>query len=420
MNKIKNIYNRYEYYINYIMLISINLSTSILNYISSIYINRSLSISDFAQYNGLLNIYTIISLTLSSFSYYIMHNYKESEDAKKYWAFAYFFASVITILHILSIPLIDILFNIKSYISILIIAIATFITILFLVSQSILRINNYIKYDYISAFISTLLIKIILLAYFIISGLNLVKTTSLMLLFPIIYLAIHIVKLKKINIPYYIKIKEIKKYINKKELQILLTSIINIIIINFIFNWISLNDVLMANRYLDKISAGYYSTISLIVKMFFYIATPISTIMFSYIIIAMRENNKNKEKKIIYSAFLFFIICSILLSIFLVIFAKEIVLIQFTNRYSSIIPLIPKACLFGFSLGFALLVFNYSLAYKLYKPFYFYMLIFLYSYLSLRNGNRDFDSFINTMNIFFILLLVYNIIILISHRIMKN
>ena len=90
MNKIKNIYNRYEYYINYIMLISINLSTSILNYISSIYINRSLSISDFAQYNGLLNIYTIISLTLSSFSYYIMHNYKESEDAKKYWTFAYF------------------------------------------------------------------------------------------------------------------------------------------------------------------------------------------------------------------------------------------------------------------------------------------------------------------------------------------
>ena len=86
MNKIKELYKNYGYYINYILLVALNGFTSVLNYISSIYINRSLSISDFAYYNGIINIYSIIILTVSSFSYYIMHNYENEEDAKRYWA----------------------------------------------------------------------------------------------------------------------------------------------------------------------------------------------------------------------------------------------------------------------------------------------------------------------------------------------
>ena len=426
MHNIKTLYKKYSYYINYALLVFINGVASVLNYVSSIYVNRSLSISDFAHYNGIINIYSIIVLTVSSFSYYIMHNYKDDEDAKSYWAYGYIIASVISLLYILSIPLIDILFNIKSYISLFIISIGIFATILTIVSQSILKINNYIAYDYIASLIAIFIAKILLLAYFIITSLTLEKAIISVTLFCILYLIINLIELKKLNLQYFISLKKINTYFSKQNLYIFLSYIINIVIINFIFNWISLSDVLMANRYLDKTSAGYYSTISLIIKMFFYIGTPIASVMFSYILasvmfsyilIAKKDNNKNKENKILYYSIALFVFASICLSVFLIIFAKQVVLIQFTNRYEAIIPLIPQAAIFGFSLGFTVITFNYGLAYKLFAPFYGYLAIFIYVYFSLRNGLRTFENFMLIMKIFFIALLIYNILIILIHRI---
>ncbi|TXJ41591.1 lipopolysaccharide biosynthesis protein [Brachyspira pilosicoli] len=417
MYNIKELYKKYSYYINYALLVFINGLASVLNYVSSIYVNRSLSISDFAHYNGIINIYSIIVLTVSSFSYYIMHNYKDDEDAKVYWAYGYIIASVISILYILSIPLIDILFNIKSYTSLFIISIGIFATILTIVSQSILKINNYIAYDYIASLIAIFIAKILLLAYFIITSLTLEKAIISVTLFCILYLIINLIELKKLNLPYFISLKKINTYFSKQNLYVFLTYIINIVIINFIFNWISLSDVLMANRYLDKTSAGYYSTISLIIKMFFYIGTPIASVMFSYILISKKDNNTNKEKKILYYSISLFVFASICLSAFLIIFAKQVVLIQFTNRYEAIIPLIPQAAIFGFSLGFTVITFNYGLAYKLFAPFYGYLIIFAYVYFSLRNGLRTFENFMFVMKVFFITLLIYNILIILMHRI---
>lgn len=420
MNKIKELYKNYNYYINYALLVLINGFTSVLNYVSSIYVNRSLSISDFAYYNGIINIYSIIILTVSSFSYYIMHNYENEEDAKKYWANGYLIAIIIFIVFILSIPLIDILFNIKNYNALFIISIAIFISVFTIVSQSILKINNYIGYDYAASFIATLLGKIILLAVFIITGLTLEKAIICVLLNCMIYFIIHIFELKKKNLPYYAPINNIKnmnKFFSIKDLSKLKNYIINVVIINFIFNWISLNDVLMANRYLDKTSAGYYSTMALIIKMFFYIGTPIASVMFSYILISMKNKNNDKEKKVLYYSIILFSFSSLCLSAFLIIFAKEIILIQFTERYQAIIPLIPRATLFGFSLGFSVLTFNYGLAYKLFYPFYGYLIIFSYVYFSLRNGERTFGRFIFIMTIFYLILFIYNILIIMFHRI---
>ncbi|QTM02292.1 oligosaccharide flippase family protein [Brachyspira hyodysenteriae] len=417
MNNIKLLYKKYSYYINYALLVFINGIASVLNYVSSIYVNRSLSISDFAHYNGIINIYSIIVLTVSSFSYYIMHHYKDDEDAKVYWAYGYIIALIITLLYLLSIPLIDILFNIKSYPSLFIISIGIFATILGIVSQSILKINNYIAYDYTASLIAILISKILLLAYFIITGLTLFKSIITVTLFCVLYLIINLIELKKVNLPYFIPLNKIKLYFSKQNLSVFLSYIIHIVIINFIFNWISLSDVLMANRYLDKTSAGYYSTISLIIKMFFYIGTPVASVMFSYILIAKKDNNKNKERKIVYYSIALFVFASICLSAFLIIFAKQIVLIQFTNRYEAIIPLIPQAVIFGFSLGFTVIAFNYGLAYKLFAPFYGYLIIFAYVYFSLRNGLRTFENFMFIMKIFFIALLIYNILIILIHRI---
>lgn len=417
MNNIQSLYKKYSYYINYALLVFINGIASVLNYISSIYVNRSLSISDFAHYNGIINIYSIIVLTVSSFSYYIMHHYKDDEDAKSYWAYGYIIAFIISLLYILSIPLIDILFNIKSYPSLLIISIGIFATILGIVSQSILKINNYIAYDYTASLIAIFIAKILLLAYFIITGLTLFKSIITVTLFCVLYLIINLIELKKVNLPYFIPLNKIKLYLSKQNLSVFLNYIIHIVIINFIFNWISLSDVLMANRYLDKTSAGYYSTISLIIKMFFYIGTPVASVMFSYILIAKKDNNKNKERKIVYYSIALFVFASICLSAFLIIFAKQIVLIQFTNRYEAIIPLIPQAVIFGFSLGFTVIAFNYGLAYKLFAPFYGYLIIFAYVYFSLRNGLRTFENFMFIMKIFFIALLIYNILIILIHRI---
>ncbi|WP_432631987.1 oligosaccharide flippase family protein [Brachyspira sp.] len=420
MNKIKELYKNYNYYINYAILVLINGCTSVLNYISSIYVNRSLSISDFAYYNGIINIYSIIILTVSSFSYYIMHNYENEEDAKRYWAYGYFIAIIIFVVFVFSIPLIDILFNIKNYKALFIISIAIFISVFTIVSQSILKINNYIGLDYLSSFIATLIGKIILLAIFIITGLTLEKAVSSLLAFCIIYFFIHIFELKKKNIPYYTKIKNINKHFSLKDLSDFKNYIINVVIINFIFNWISLNDVLMANRYLDKTSAGYYSTMALIIKMFFYIGTPIAAVMFSYILISMKNKNKDKERKVLYYSIILYLFASLCLSAFLIIFAKQIILIQFTERYEAIIPLIPKATLFGFSLGFAVLTFNYGLAYKLFYPFYGYLIIFSYVYFSLRNGERTFERFIFIMTIFYSVLFIYNILIILFHKIFFN
>ena len=420
MNKIKELYKNYNYYINYAILVLINGCTSVLNYVSSIYVNRSLSISDFAYYNGIINIYSIIILTVSSFSYYIMHNYENEEDAKRYWAYGYFIAIIIFVIFVFSIPLIDILFNIKNYKALFIISIAIFISVFTIVSQSILKINNYIGLDYLSSFIATLIGKIILLAIFIITGLTLEKAVTSLLVFCIIYFMIHVFELKKKNIPYYTKIKNVSKYFSLKDLSEFKNYIINVVIINFIFNWISLNDVLMANRYLDKTSAGYYSTIALIIKMFFYIGTPIAAVMFSYILISMKNKNKDKERKVLYYSIILYLFSSLCLSAVLIIFAKQIILIQFTERYEAIIPLIPKATLFGFSLGFAVLTFNYGLAYKLFYPFYGYLIIFSYVYFSLRNGERTFERFIFIMTIFYSVLFIYNILIIILHRIFFN
>ena len=417
MNNIKNLYKKYSYYINYALLVFINGIASVLNYVSSIYVNRSLSISDFAHYNGIINIYSIIVLTVSSFSYYIMHHYKDDEDARVYWTYGYILAIIIFIIYILSIPLMDILFNIKSYSSLLIMSIGIFASILVIVSQSILKINNYIAYDYTASLIAIFIAKILLLAYFIITGLTLERAIISVSLFCVLYLTINLIELKKLKLPYYVQINKIKTYFSIKNLSEFLTYIINIVIINFIFNWISLSDVLMANRYLDKTSAGYYSTISLIIKMFFYIGTPVASVMFSYILIAKKDNNKNKERKIVYYSIALFIFASICLSAFLIIFAKQIVLIQFTNRYEAIIPLIPQAVIFGFSLGFTVIAFNYGLAYKLFAPFYVYLIIFAYVYFSLRNGLRTFENFMFIMKIFFITLLIYNILIILIHRI---
>lgn len=420
MNKIKELYKNYNYYINYAILVLINGCTSVLNYVSSIYVNRSLSISDFAYYNGIINIYSIIILTVSSFSYYIMHNYENEEDAKRYWAYGYFIAIIIFVVFVFSIPLIDILFNIKNYKALFIISIAIFISVFTIVSQSILKINNYIGLDYLSSFIATLIGKIILLAIFIITGLTLEKAVTSLLVFCIIYFMIHIFELKKKNIPYYTKIKNINKYFSLKDLSDFKNYIINVVIINFIFNWISLNDVLMANRYLDKTSAGYYSTMALIIKMFFYIGTPIAAVMFSYILISMKNKNKDKERKVLYYSIILYLFSSLCLSAFLIIFAKQIILIQFTERYEAIIPLIPKSTLFGFSLGFAVLTFNYGLTYKLFYPFYGYLIIFSYVYFSLRNGERTFERFIFIMTIFYSVLFIYNILIIAFHRIFFN
>ena len=417
MNNIKNLYKKYSYYINYALLVFINGIASVLNYVSSIYVNRSLSISDFAHYNGIINIYSIIVLTVSSFSYYIMHHYKDDEDARAYWTYGYTLAIIIFIIYILSIPLMDILFNIKSYSSLLIMSIGIFASILVIVSQSILKINNYIAYDYTASLIAIFIAKILLLAYFIITGLTLERAIISVSLFCVLYLTINLIELKKLKLPYYVQINKIKTYFSIKNLSEFLTYIINIVIINFIFNWISLSDVLMANRYLDKTSAGYYSTISLIIKMFFYIGTPIASVMFSYILIAKKDNNKTKEIKIVYYSIALFVFASICLSAFLIIFAKQIVLIQFTNRYEAIIPLIPQAVIFGFSLGFTVIAFNYGLAYKLFAPFYVYLIIFAYVYFSLRNGLRTFENFMFIMKIFFITLLIYNILIILIHRI---
>ncbi|OEJ15987.1 NADH dehydrogenase [Brachyspira hampsonii] len=417
MNNIKLLYKKYSYYINYALLVLINGIASVLNYVSSIYVNRSLSISDFAHYNGIINIYSIIVLTVSSFSYYIMHNYKDDEEAYTYWAYGYTIAIIISVLYILSIPLINILFNINSYSSLLIMSIAIFATILFIVSQSILRINNYIGYDYTANLIAAFISKIVLLAYFIITGLTLEKAVITVTAFALLYFIINIIELKKLNLPYFTILNKIKTYFSKQKIYIFFSYIIHIAIINFIFNWISLSDVLMANRYLDKTSAGYYSTISLIIKMFFYIGTPIASVMFSYILIAKKDNNKNKETKILYYSIALFVFASICLSAFLIVFSKQIVLIQFTNRYEAIIPLIPQAVIFGFSLGFTVIAFNYGLAYKLFAPFYGYLIIFAYVYFSLRNGLRTFENFMFIMKIFFIALLIYNILIILVHRI---
>ena len=219
MNKIKNLYKKYSYYINYALLVFINGIASVLNYVSSIYVNRSLSISDFAHYNGIINIYSIIVLTVSSFSYYIMHHYKDDEDARVYWTYGYILAIIIFIIYILSIPLMDILFNIKSYSSLLIMSIGIFASILVIVSQSILKINNYIAYDYTASLIAIFIAKILLLAYFIITGLTLERAIISVSLFCVLYLTINLIELKKLKLPYYVQINKIKTYFSIKNLS---------------------------------------------------------------------------------------------------------------------------------------------------------------------------------------------------------
>lgn len=422
--KIKNIYKKNGYFFNSSFIVFLNGLASVFNYLSSVYINRNLSISDFAQYNAIMNIYTIIILTMSSYGYFIMQNYHKNADIgikdSMYWTYGYVFSILIFVVYIISIPLINILFNISSYEAMYISSFTILISILTVVSQSILRVNGFIKRDYMANLMSILVMKILLLGYFIITGFTLKRAMISIFMFTLLYFIIHILELKKLKLSNHANIKYIKSYFSIKKLKTILISIMPILTVNFIFNSVIGSDVLMAKRYLDGTGAGYYATMSIIIKMFFYVGTAISAVMYSFLTIAKAQKNRKKEKTVISSSIILLIIISAFLAGFLIIFSKQVILIQFTNRYEALIGLMPKAVIFGFSLSFAVMVFNYCLVYKWYKPFYAYIIMFSLVYISLRNYERTFERFISVFLIFFIVLFVYNAIIFIYHRIIIN
>lgn len=421
---IKNAYKKYGYFFNSAFLVFVNALANVFNYISSIYINRNLSIEDFAQYNAIINIYTIIILTISSYGYYIMQNYHKNKEKffkdSFYWTYGYIFSFVITFFYIICVPLMHILFNISDYKAMYLSAVMLYFGILIIVSQSILRMNGFITYEYTANLISVFIMKILFLAYFIITGFNLSKAIITVTSATLVYFLIQILCLKKLKFSYYSNIKDMKEYFSLDILKSIFISIIPILIVNFIFNVAAGYDMLMAKRYLNAENAGYYATMSIIVKIFLYIGSAIAAVMYSYLTITKAQKNKKKENMVILSSVTLLLIASVFLALFLIAFSKQFILIQFTQRYDILIPLMPKAVIFGFSLSFSVIVFNYCLVYKFYKPFYAYILFFFFVYIALRNYERTFDRFISIFLVFFISLFIYNALIFILHRIWIN
>ena len=419
--KIKGIYSKYKYFFSSSIIVLINGLASVFNYISFVYINRNLSIEDFAQYNAIVNIVTIIALTLSSYGYFIVQDYnKKNQNEEYYWTYSYIFTLSISLIFLFSIPLMPIIFNINSYTSLIIATFFIFFSILTITSQSLLRASGYINIDYTTHLISIFIVKILLLAIFILTGFTLLKSMIILSVCNILIFSMQIFYMKKLSIKRYASIKSIKENYSFDALKDIIIKILPILIINFIFNSLFGFDVLMSKRYLTDYYAGYYSTMSMIAKMFFYIGSAVSLVMYSYNSVAIKEKNKKKENTIVISSVVLLTILSLILSVILIIFAKPFILIQFTEKYSDLIKLMPYSVFFGISLVFAVFVFHYFLCYKIYKPFYFYLVLFFITYIFLRNSERTFEVFITIFKYFYLSLLLYNTLIFLVHRIRKR
>ncbi len=419
--KIKGIYSKYKYFFSSSIIVLINGLASVFNYISFVYINRNLSIEDFAQYNAIVNIVTIIALTLSSYGYFIVQDYnKKNQNEEYYWTYSYIFTLSISLIFLFSIPLMPIIFNINSYTSLIIATFFIFFSILTITSQSLLRASGYINIDYTTHLISIFIVKILLLAIFILTGFTLLKSMIILSVCNILIFSMQIFYMKKLSIKRYASIKSIKENYSFDALKDIIIKILPILIINFIFNSLFGFDVLMSKRYLSDYYAGYYSTMSMIAKMFFYIGSAVSLVMYSYNSVAIKEKNIKKENTIVISSVVLLTILSLILSVILIIFAKPFILIQFTEKYSDLIKLMPYSVFFGISLVFAVFVFHYFLCYKIYKPFYFYLVLFFITYIFLRNSERTFEVFITIFKYFYLSLLLYNTLIFLVHRIRKR
>lgn len=416
---IERLYKKYKYILDFFFIVFLAGCNSVVTYVASIYTNRNLSVEHFAEYNAIMSIYSVIILTISTYSYYIMQNYHSVDEEKKlsYQAYTIVIAFIVSIVYILSAPLMPIFFNIRQINIYLIVSIPLFFNILYAIRQSIAKANGLIKTDYIINIASNFFGRFLLLGFFIYTGFTIFKASITIASYTILSFILISFTLDKFSILHKVKLKDITKYINKNETKNILKTIAPILIFNAIFNLLLVFDVLMAIRFLDKEHAGYYATISIITKIFLYISTNIGSIMYSLLISATKNktNNTNpkKQRRVIALSFIFNLIVISIFSIILYLFGDKIILLQFTEKYRIIISLIPEIIIFGFSISIIAILFNYLLFYKCYKPFYFYLPLMFFTYLALRNNIRTFSIFMQTVKIFFIVLLIYNVLVFI-------
>lgn len=415
--KIKELYSKNKYIATSLFTVGITGFTNVLTYISSIYTNRSLSVEDFAQYNALLSIITIVISTFSSYGYFMMQNFENKKEYESLHVLYGIIVSVATVLlYIIFSPLLPYLFNITNYKAIYIAALFLFSNMLSVIWQAVIRENGFITQDYLINFFSVFFMRIILLAIFIITGLSLTKSFFSMSFYAICYCVLQIIFIKRYKIIKFKLNKNRKEILNSKTIKNILILLLPIISVNFIFSSLLGFDVIMAKRYLNAEYAGYYSTLSFVIKMFYYISLTVSILMYTNI---LKEGvlKSSKEKNIILNSVIIISLFLLILSLVFLIFSKEIILFQFSSRYSILINLMPVAVFFGLSVSSAVFVFYYFLAQKIYKYFYFYLVLFFSSYLALRNLERNFNMFIKIFSVFFAVLFIYNILIFILHRI---
>lgn len=414
--KIKELYKDNKSIVSSFITVSIVGITNVLTYIASIYINRSLSIEDFAQYNALLSIITIIVSTFSSYGYFMMQNFENKKEKESVYVFYGIIVSFLTLfLYIVFSPLLPYLFNITNYKAIYIVAVLLISNMLSVIWQAVLRENGFITKDSLINFFSVFFMRIAVLAFFIITGLTLSKTFLSLSLYALMYTLIQIIFIKKNNIVKFEINKNKKEILSINKIKNIFYLLLPIITVNFIFSSLLGFDVIMAKRYLNAEYAGYYSTLSIAVKMFYYISLTVSVVMYTNILKDINSKTK-KEKNTLLHFVLILSLFLLILTIMFLVFKKEIILFQFSLRYTILIDLMPFAVFFGLSISSAVFVFYYFLAHKIYKYFYFYLLLFFLSYLALRNLERTFNNFIKIFSVFFTVLIIYNVLILLIHR----
>ncbi|MEK6793381.1 MAG: hypothetical protein AABZ39_01295 [Spirochaetota bacterium] len=167
-------------------------------------------------------------------------------------------------------------------------------------------------------------------------------------------------------------------------------------------------DVVLAKRFLSADDAGAFATVTILGKVLALLPSMIGPLLFARISAAGKSRTKRRHLRDTFLVNAFVVGGGL---IFIALFARPLIVLQFTERYSDVAPLVSLYAVGAACLSFTNLFCNYLSACRKYWPLYVYIVFIAAFYLIVRGIHLSVSDLVTVSVLFQASILVFTAVV---------
>ncbi|MBI4979771.1 MAG: oligosaccharide flippase family protein [Spirochaetes bacterium] len=402
-----NITNRFSR--DTIIAISLSFITGIASYVITVYTSRNLSPAGFGEYNALVSIIAMITMPFTPFFYFItdkMHHSKTEHERRRTAAsflihFTGLAGLVVAVVVLLS-GFIASNLKISAQFSMVFVELTViFMIVTYVVSYLLIGFDRMPLYNLITY--SNIPLRLLFTGLFVLLGFNLFFALLSNTLTYLIFMTLGVIFVFTRVRPHIFSVLSVAHF--KLFWKDVIWAALPLVIATSLYG-LSMNiDMLLVKRFLSPDDAGAYATITVLGKMLYFVPGAIMPVFYARL---LKDIPRDGGRTVLFTVVLITLALVSAGLTFIVVFAQPLIVLQFTAKYASIIPLVGWYALSVLFLSITYLMYIFFIAHKRYWIVYSYAPFIVVLYFVLRARHSSLAEIVIIMLIFHAALAAYS------------